>query len=276
MSVDHPINPFLRWAGGKRWLRKHLNAIIKIDNYDNYHEPFLGGASIFLSLIPKNVSYLSDCNSELIDTFKSIKEDPLKVIEELSKFKNNKQDYYLIREIKFKNPWKKAAQFIYLNQTSFNGLYRVNLKGNYNVPYGYRKCKIYDQNQFLTIQKRFENVIFQSGDFELVLENIKENDIVFLDPPYVVSHYKNGFIKYNKKLFSLSDQYRLKDVISSICKVGAFYVLTNAAHKTIFEIFSKDSNFIELYRNSLIGGKKAERGKVMELLFTNIPYDLKP
>lgn len=264
------IEPFLRWAGGKNWLKNHIKTIIRIEDYNNYHEPFLGGASIFFNLTPSITSFLSDSNSNLIETYSAIKENCLNVIQELKQFSNTEIDYYKIRKLKFEDKFIRAAQFIYLNQTSFNGIYRVNLNGEYNVPYGFRSKKVFNEDHLRQSMKALQNSILFSGDFERILDNVQRNDFVFLDPPYTVSHNKNGFIKYNKKLFSLTDQYRLKEVIDRIDKIGAFYVLTNAAHEKIFEIFNRDSYVVELTRGSSIGGLKAKRGRVNEFLFSNI------
>ena len=264
------IEPFLRWAGGKNWLKNHIKTIIRIEDYHNYHEPFLGGASIFFNLTPSNTSFLSDSNSSLIETYAAIKDNYVNVIQELKQFSNSEIDYYRIRKLKFEDKFKRAAQFIYLNQTSFNGIYRVNLNGEYNVPYGFRSKKLINEENLRQSMFALQNSILFSGDFERILDNVQKNDFVFLDPPYTVSHNKNGFIKYNKKLFSLKDQYRLKEVIDCIDKTGAFYVLSNAAHEKIFEIFNQDSFVVELTRGSSIGGLKAKRGRVNEFLFSNI------
>ena len=117
-----------------------------------------------------------------------------------------------------------------------------------------------------------QNARISTGDFEINKYRIKENDLVFLDPPYTVSHNNNGFIAYNQKLFSLDDQYRLKKFIEYIKSQGAYYILTNAAHETIREIFlTQGDRIIELQRNSLIGGKNATRAAITEYIFTNIP-----
>jgi DNA adenine methylase len=270
--------PFLRWAGGKTWLTKEIQAIANSINYANYHEPFLGSGSIFFSLKPKNKSFLSDINNNLIETYIALRDDYLRVISELKKMNNTKDDYYAIRTSKCQNKWECAAKFIYLNQTSFNGIYRENLKGEYNVPYGYRKKDFINESELKKNSVALNNTDLLSCDFYTVIKNIKKNDLVFLDPPYTVSHNKNGFIKYNKKLFSIEDQYRLKDFIEEINAIGAHYILTNAAHIAIYDVFNKNSNLIELSRNSLIGGKNAKRGLVMEYLFTNINYkdNIKP
>ncbi len=262
--------PFLRWAGGKRWLLKDLARFLPKDGYNNYHELFLGGGAIYFHLQPTKISYLNDFNSELILTYECVKDDVQKVLEQIKKFKNTEENYYKIRGAKYRNDYKKAARFIYLNQTSFNGIYRVNLKGEYNVPYGYRKKDFLDEENLKAVSTRLEQCKFSSNDFSLCIDNIKKNDLVFLDPPYTVAHNKNGFIKYNQKLFSLADQYRLRELLLNINEIGAYYILTNAAHKKINEIFGSIGMKHELSRASLIGGKNAKRGKFNEYIFTNV------
>jgi DNA adenine methylase len=260
--------PFLRWAGGKTWLLKHLKDQ-KLE-YSNYHEPFLGGAAIYLFLRPPRKSYLSDLNPELVHTYCALQGDVEKVIRELKKFNNTESDYYKIRQTNFRNDFRRAAKFIFLNQASFNGIYRVNLAGKYNVPYGFRNVPIFNAENLIQISNQLKKARIFSDDFTVVSKNVKENDLVFLDPPYTVTHNNNGFVKYNQKLFSLADQYRLSDLIDDIKAKKAFYILTNAAHKKIEEIFEKGDEKIALSRASLIGGLHATRGQFEELLFTNI------
>lgn len=263
--------PVLRWAGGKTWLIKYLDQIIGDANYNNYFELFLGGASIFLSLEPEHQSFLSDSNEALISTYKVIKENPKDLIETLSTYENTEAFYYDIRKMKFESEIENAAKFIYLNQTSFNGIYRVNLKGEYNVPYGFRDKDFLEIDTISDLSKALQNSNLSSGDFEDFLPFINERDLVFLDPPYTVSHNNNGFIKYNQKIFSLDDQYRLKRFIDKVKKRGAYYILTNAAHEVIVEIFHDDQDrMYELSRASLVGGANAARGSVKEYIFTNL------
>jgi DNA adenine methylase len=120
------------------------------------------------------------------------------------------------------------------------------------------------------VSKLLTKAILQTGDFDIVTINVNRGDLVFLDPPYIVSHSDNGFIKYNQKLFSLDDQYRLSSVIDVVKKQGAYYILTNASHKKIEEIFDKGDRKIEFSRTNLIGGINAKRGHVNEYVFTNI------
>lgn len=266
--MNDVAKPFLRWAGGKTWLLKHLTDL-RLE-YANYHEPFLGGAAVFLHLQPRKKIFLSDLNSELVHTYTVIRDDVSKVITELKKFQNTETEYYRIREANFTNDYRRAAKFIFLNQTSFNGIYRVNLKGQYNVPYGFRNVPIYDSENLHTISAILNKAKIYAGDFSSVSKNLKENDLVFLDPPYTVTHNNNGFVKYNQKLFSLEDQYRLSNLIDDIKLKKAYYILTNAAHHKIEEIFEKGDMKIQLTRASLIGGSQAKRGQFAELLFTNI------
>lgn len=261
--------PFLRWAGGKSWLTKHL-VNLKSAHFNNYHEPFLGGGSTFFFLAPNGISHLSDLNEDLIETYNAIKKNASLVIKTLRLFVNSEEDYYKIREKEFRSQYQRAAKFIYLNQTSYNGIYRVNLAGKYNVPYGFRGKNFVDAQNLLRVQLALKNSKIESHDFDKIINSIKCNDLVFLDPPYTVSHNNNGFIKYNEKIFSLEDQIRLSVLIDKIKQKKAFYILTNAAHKKIDEIFEKGDKKLILNRASLIGGLNASRGDTSEFVFTNL------
>lgn len=269
--IEKNIDPFLRWAGGKRWLIKHLNQIIGDLDYQDYHEPFLGSGAIFFALLPSNGAFLSDLNQELIDTYIALKTDPVAVVEKMRHFKNTKEFYYDLRSNTDQNIISRASRFIYLNQTSFNGIYRVNQNGVYNVPYGYRTKNFLEEEKLLKVSERLQGVSITCGDFMMAKTNIKERDLVFFDPPYTVSHNDNGFIKYNQKLFSLDDQRRLSKLIDYIREQNAYYILTNAAHQVILDLFEKGDRRIELSRASLIGGNNAKRGLITEYIFTNIP-----
>lgn len=266
------IEPFVRWAGGKTWLIPHMPSLLGDVKIEHYHEPFLGGGAVFFSLDREKKAYLSDANPQLINAYIQVRDNPEGVIQLFEKMHNTKDDYYRIRsEITAEPTVENAARFIYLNQTSFNGLYRVNRQGKYNVPYGFRKTH-YRVDRIRDASKKLQNTLIEVGDFETHKYKIKRNDLVFLDPPYTVSHNNNGFIQYNQNLFSLEDQHRLKRFIEYIKAKGAYYILTNAAHETICEIFlTEGDRIVELQRNSLIGGKNAKRAAISEYIFTNIP-----
>ncbi len=264
------VKPFLRWAGGKSWFIRYINQILNGCEFVNYHEPFLGGGAVFLSIDIPSRAYLSDLNEELIITYKVIKEKPNDLIYILRQFTNSMECYYRIREEEYHDDIHKAAKFVFLNQTSFNGLYRVNLQGKYNVPYGFRSKNFLDEESIHKASQKLQCASLRYCDFMAVQNNIQKRDLVFLDPPYTVAHNKNGFIKYNQKLFSIEDQMRLSQLIDHIKSIGAFYVLTNAAHETIAQIFRKDDRLLELNRASLLGGKNAKRGSTTEFVFTNI------
>ncbi|SDX55073.1 Dam family site-specific DNA-(adenine-N6)-methyltransferase [Paenibacillus sp. CF384] len=263
--------PFLRWAGGKSWLIKSLQLILGETKINQYHEPFLGGGSIFFTLSPQKNSYLSDLNKELIETYQAIKDNPLQIIKILKTFENTEGFYYQKRSQILIDPFERAARFIYLNQTSFNGIYRVNLRGEYNVPFGFREKNFLEEDKLIAASKSLQFTTLLQGDFTCNKENINKGDLIFLDPPYTVSHNNNGFIKYNQKLFSLDDQKRLSNFIDYIKSQNAYYILTNAAHQIILEIFEKGDRRLELSRASLIGGENAKRERVSEYIFTNLP-----
>lgn len=262
--------PFLRWAGGKRWLKKEIDQLVNINDFESYHEPFVGGGAILFHLNP-NKAFISDANKELIDTYLSIKENANYVIENLKFFKKDKESYYVIRSENFQDKFEKAAKFIYLNQMSFNGIYRVNANGGYNVPYGHREKYEFDYDNILLVSEFLQNININHCDFQDSLNNIGESDLVFLDPPYTIAHNLNGFVQYNQKIFSLEDQYRLNDAIDMIKQHDAYYILTNAAHEKVKEIFDKENDVRkEISRASVVGGRNSARGQYSEYLFTNI------
>lgn len=267
------MDSFIRWAGGKKWALPYIKEVICDIDYRHYHEPFLGGGALFFNITSHYRSYLSDANAELINAYICIRDEVDKVIGFLSHYTNTKDEYYRLRSNIPDDKYEKAARFIFLNHTSYNGLYRVNKHGIYNVPYGGRKWAC-NETHFKSVSEKLKNTNISACDFECNKYKVTRGDLVFLDPPYSVSNNNNGFIKYNQTLFSLTDQYRLSDYIDYIKRKDAYYILTNAAHTTIDDIFDKGDSRIELSRKSLIGGKNAKRESVSELLFTNIPIHI--
>ncbi|MDA3853157.1 MAG: Dam family site-specific DNA-(adenine-N6)-methyltransferase [Bacteroidales bacterium] len=278
MSKDNltiKYKPFLRWAGGKTWLTKKIVDYLPKE-INNYHEPFLGGGAIFIHLkshqLINGKSYLSDANKELINSYQQLKCEPEIIVKKLKGLKNTEEDYYKIRSTKPYKELNQAVRFIYLNKTSFNGLYRVNKNGQYNVPYGYKKSKkLYDYENLINVSSLLDKTVsMTTSDFNNCIDNVEKGDLIFLDPPYTVAHDNNGFIQYNQKIFSWADQERLLSLIKEIETKGAYYILTNAAHFSIKDLFSTIGKRYKIDRSSTIGGKGATRAKVNEYIFSNI------
>jgi len=274
LSDKKIIKPFLRWAGGKSWLTKNLSEIVP-KNFNNYFEPFLGGGSVFFYLKNSNKIkgevVLSDLNSNLIQCYSTLRDFPDELISELRKYINEPDVYYLERSKNYDSDCQKAARFIFLNRTSYNGVYRENLKGEYNVPYGFKKYKIlFDYDNFLRVSEALQNVQLETLDFGESLSRSNVEDLVFIDPPYTVAHGNNGFVKYNQKIFSWQDQIRLKENVVNLEKAGSFYIVTNAWHKSLIDLYQNVGESSRVERFSLVGGSNAKREKYSEIIITNI------
>ena len=203
------IVPFLKWAGGKRWLTKYREALFDTE-YERYIEPFLGSGAVFFDLCPER-AILSDANGDLIETYHAIRDDWQRVYAYLQDYqqRHSKDHYYATREKTLRNPFTRAARFIYLNRTCWNGLYRVNKDGKFNVPIGTKSTVLLDSDNFSAIAEQLNKAEISTTDFEVTIEKCRQGDLLFVDPPYTVKHNHNGFIKYNETLFSWDDQVRL-------------------------------------------------------------------
>lgn len=261
--------PFLRWAGSKKNLLPHIIKHIPI-KYENYFEPFLGSGAVFFVLDKSDNCFLSDSNEELINVYLQVKTNVAEIIDILQHYKIDSESYYSIRSLKPKTEAEAAARFIYLNKTCYNGLYRVNSNGDFNVPYGKRSnVDVVTRDLLLNTSTHLQNINISHLDFQETLPLINAGDFVFLDPPYVVSHNNNGFIEYNKNIFSWEDQIRLHDFVKFIDSIGAYFVLTNAAHDCIRDLYRDICEPLIMERFSSIGGKNSYRGIVSEFMFTN-------
>jgi DNA adenine methylase len=261
----------LRWAGGKRWLLPTIRMLVASRQFSAYHEPFLGGASVFLGLRQFRKAYLRDSNAELIATYRAIRDHYSEIAARVLLYRNDPETYYAVRASVPADKVERAARFLYLNHTSFNGLYRVNLEGVYNVPFGNRPSpQIPAAEHLRDVARRLNQARLEAGDFAKCLKHVGKGDLVFLDPPYTVAHNNNGFIKYNQRLFSFDDQKRLSGLIGEIKECGAYYILANAAHESIANLFDNGDMLIETSRRNSIGGINAARGSATEYLFTNL------
>lgn len=260
------IKPFLKWAGGKRWFVEQYANLLQIE-YNRYIEPFLGSGAVFFHLMPKT-AILSDSNKELINTYKAIKKNwPLvyRYLKEHHK-RHSKKYFYTLRKSTTRSVESAAARFIYLNRTCWNGLYRVNRSGAFNVPIGTRTSVIFENDDFEQISEYLKNAKLYSCDFEKIIDMAGKNDLVFVDPPYTVSHNNNSFIKYNEKLFSWNDQERLCKALERAKTRGVKIIGTNACHEKIKNLYKNSFILKTVARNSLISGKKDARGTFEELI----------
>ncbi|NOX26728.1 MAG: Dam family site-specific DNA-(adenine-N6)-methyltransferase [Gammaproteobacteria bacterium] len=263
------LSPFLKWAGGKRWLTRGYPELFP-EKCNRYIEPFLGSGAVFFQLLPKN-SILADKNKELIDTYKAIKDNQKLVQRYLAKHhKNHSKDYYYkIRSSATRSIYSRAARFIYLNRTCWNALYRVNLNGQFNVPIGSKTSVLLSSDNFESTAGALKRAKLMHSDFESIINKSREGDFLFVDPPYTVKHNLNGFVKYNEKIFSWDDQIRLRDSLVSASNRGAQILLTNADHESIREIYKNVFNLERLERKSVIAASSIHRIKTSELIFSN-------
>lgn len=265
--------PFLRWAGGKRWLARSLVEALPRD-FGTYFEPFLGSGAIFFRLSP-NRARLSDSNLRLIEAYRVVRDRPNLLISELEHFHYNKREFYSVRAERPRTPLGRASQLVYLNRTCWNGLYRVDRNGTFNVPYGKRgDFRAEDRKNVFSASKALQGQDLAAVDFEVALKAVRSGDLVFLDPPYTVTHGNNGFLFYNEKIFSWSDQERLAEVVRLIDKRGARFVLTNANHESILELY-RGFQIHPLRRSSILAADPDHRGSVVELVISNHQLELK-
>lgn len=259
------LTPFLKWAGGKRWLEQYLST--RLPTFNRYIEPFLGSGATYFRLKPKT-AVLADLNSELITTYQAIKDDWNKVLGHLKKHhgRHSHSYYYQMRAQKPRSAAGRAARFIYLNRTCWNGLYRVNLRGEFNVPIGTKTNVLLTTDRFDKISELLSSAELLSSDFESVIDRAEENDLIFADPPYTVKHNLNGFVKYNEKLFSWDDQIRLRDALMRAKKRGAHIILTNADHWSIRKLYKTHFQMHSIDRQSVIAASNSNRGICSELL----------
>ncbi|MEW6722044.1 MAG: DNA adenine methylase [Candidatus Micrarchaeota archaeon] len=264
--------PFVKWAGGKRQLLKEL--MKGLPEFENYHEPFLGGGALFFHLealgrIKK--AYLTDSNEELVNAYEVIKTDVEALIGLLSsgKFKNDKETFYAIRADMPKDRIERAARFIYLNKTAFNGLYRVNSQGKFNVPFGkYRNPKILDKENLLLVNRALQKDHLTCNDFDVVLSQARNGDFVYFDPPYIPISRTASFTSYTATNFSEKDQQRLFSTFQKLDRMGCSVMLSNSYSDFIAELYEEYKPDVVLASRA-INCKPEGRGKIKEIIVRN-------
>ncbi len=260
------MKPFLKWAGGKRWLFTK-EFISKIPEYNRYIEPFIGGGAGFFALEPKE-SIISDANKDLINLYMVVRDDPVALQGLLANHQalHCKDYYYEVRASEPSLGVEKAARFLYLNRTCWNGLYRLNREGRFNVPIGTKSQVLFDDDDFLKASAVLQRSDIRNADFEEVICEAASGDLLFVDPPYTVAHNKNGFVKYNEKIFSWDDQIRLRNAVVGAINRGASLLLTNADHESVRELYSGLGVVSQLSRPSVISGITKGRSAITELM----------
>lgn len=258
-------SPLLKWAGGKRLLLKDILPIVPT-NFNKFYEPFLGGGALFFSLKP-NYSILSDNNCELINCYIQVRDHAEQVITSLNTFNNSEDDYYRIRNKVLTDKVAQAARFIYLTTLSFNGIHRVNLKGEFNVPYGHRThLKPCNESKIRSASETLTHSKLHCMDFQESVSDAQEGDLIYFDPPYTVAHNNNGFIKYNSKIFSWNDQIRLSELAKSLVNRGCKVIISNANHPSILELY--EGFYCQIVeRTSLIAASGKHRKNISECIF---------
>ena len=261
-----------------------LNQLLPLfpKEFNNYHEPFLGGGAVFFELYSQGLLkdkkvYISDINAELINTYLIVKNSPNELINNLEEFKkkHNKEFYYQIRELDRQEDFKslsdiqRATRFIYLNKICFNGLYRVNRKGYFNTPIGsYKNPNIADRDTILRASEALQNAIILNKSFDKIKNNINKNDLVYFDPPYYPLNETSSFTAYDSNYFLDDKQKELFTIFKELDKNDCFVLHSNSDTDFIKNLYARyDINFVQA--NRFINSKSSGRGKINEVVIRN-------
>lgn len=271
------LQPFLKWAGGKRQLLPEIRKYYP-DTFNTYYEPFVGAGAVLFDLQPNN-AVINDTNEELINVYKVIKDSKKleQLIEDLKTHENNSDYFYKIRKLDRNEDYndledyQKASRFIYLNKTCYNGLYRVNSKGQFNVPFGKYKNPDYVNEDVLRAVHKYlnrNNIEIIKGDFKDAVQNATYGDFIYFDPPYDPVSETSDFTSYSKEGFGREDQKDLRDTFKALYEKGCYVLLSNSNTEYINEIYReiKGVEIIEVDANRNINSKADKRGKVKEVL----------
>ncbi len=264
--------PFLKWAGGKNQLLNQYSPLFPV-KYNKYLEPFLGGGAVFFHLKPEK-AILSDLNKDLILTYQAVRNNVQALIEVLKEFqqKNSRRFYEQIRNDfnnYILNDLERAAAFIYLNKTGFNGLYRVNRIGKFNVPFGnHKNPSIFDEKNLLATSKVLKRATVMSSPFEGVLNSVDSGDFVYFDPPYYPINRTSNFTSYTKDSFLERDQEKLADLFKKLDKKGCKLMLSNSDCEFIRNLY-KNYRIEQVKASRFINCNAQKRGPITELIILN-------
>lgn len=277
--LEEKPKPFVKWVGGKRQLLRQFRelGLYPLDGFNpitnTYFEPFVGGGAVFFDLFPKKAE-LSDLNKELVTTYNVIKNDVESLIKSLKKHKHDKEYFLKIRakDLNKLSDLEIASRFIYLNRTCFNGMYRVNSRGEFNVPFGkYNNPLICDEENLRRVSKALQKVSIKHQDYKEVLKKAKSGDFIYFDPPYHPVSKTASFTSYTAESFLDKEQIELRDTFVELHKRGCFVMLSNSDAPFINEIYSKIKGvkINKIMAGRAINSKASGRGKITEVLITN-------
>ncbi len=272
-KLQQETYPIVKWVGGKRQLMFELLKNMP-ENYNRYFEPFIGGGALFFELQPDN-AYISDMNEELINLYKVVRDNVEELITDLQKHDISKEYFMEIRNIDRTEEYEswsdiqKASRFIYLNRTCFNGMYRVNSKGEFNVPFGhYKNPRILDENNLINCSKLLQRTEIKHADFSEILKKVKKDDFVYFDPPYVPLSETSSFTSYTKDGFDMDMQFKLRDVCDELDTMGVKFLLSNSDTKLVNELY-ENYNIKKVFASRQINANADGRGKITEVLVRN-------
>ena len=234
------------------------------DDFGTYYEPFVGGGSLFFAALPK-VAVLSDLNSRLMETYACVRSEPNEIMSTLAQWANDATTYYQVRDMTFVNKVRRAAQFIYLNKTCWNGLYRVNRSGEFNVPFGNHGRQVFDESHVLEIAAALETARLKTGDFEDVVRDAKKGDFIYFDPPYATNSRKAGFRQYNEQRFNWDDQERLGAAAVTLAKRGCSVLVSNVNYEPVLSLYPGFCHVV-VSRHSILAADPQARRLTNELL----------
>ncbi len=265
--------PIVKWVGGKRQLMFELLKNMP-KTYNRYFEPFIGGGALFFELQPDN-AYISDMNEELINLYQVVRDEVDELIYDLQKHDISKEYFMEIRNIdrteEYQN-WsdvQKASRFIYLNRTCFNGMYRVNSKGEFNVPFGhYKNPRILDENNLINCSNLLQGIEIKHADFSEILKKVTKGDFVYFDPPYVPLSETSSFTSYTKEGFDIDMQFKLRDVCDELDTMGVNFLLSNSDTKLVNDLY-ENYNIKKVFASRQINANADGRGKITEVLVRN-------
>ena len=267
---DTKIAPFLKWAGGKRWLVAQHPELFPTTP-QHLIEPFCGSSAVYFSLNPTTAT-LSDANTRLIECYLTIRDNVENFLHHFHAYASLhcRQFYYALRQQTLPTPEERAAQFLYLNRVCFNGIYRENLSGVFNVPMGTKPSAILQTDDFCSISATLQSAEILHCDFEKSIDASQSGEFLYVDPPYVTKHNFNGFAKYNQRIFSWADQERLAKAVMRAHLRGVSIVVSNADHPDVHALYSHYFRIISLGRSTVIASKSKHRGRTTEMAATNV------